>query len=76
MSEKKFEHFFSVEKELFACHACFSVPVQQTNLKCRQLCLIQTDVDPKFLSRLGKIRIMRKGIICIGRDWDLLICPV
>ena len=42
----------------------------------RQLCLIRTDVDPKFLSGLGKIRIMQIGIICIGRDWDLPICPV
>ena len=44
----------------------------------RQLCLIQTVVDPKFLSSLGKIRIMRMhiGIIRIGRDWDLTICPV
>ena len=36
----------------------------------RQLSLIRTDV-----SGLGKIRIMRIGIICIGRDLDLLICP-
>ena len=28
-------------------------------------------MDPKFLSGLGKIRIMRIGIICIERDWDL-----
>ena len=42
----------------------------------RQLCLIQTDVDPKFLSGLGKIRIMHIGIVCIGRDRDLPICPV
>ena len=41
-----------------------------------QLCLIRTDVDPKFLSGLGKIRIKRIEIICIGRDWDLPICPV
>ena len=41
----------------------------------RQLSLIRTDVDPKFLSGLGKIRIKRIGIICIGRDLDLLICP-
>ena len=41
-----------------------------------QLCLIRTDVDPKVLSGLGKIRIMHIGIICIGRDWDLPICPV
>ena len=32
--------------------------------------------DPKFLSGLGKIQIMRIGIMCIGRDWDLPICPV
>ena len=32
--------------------------------------LIRSDVDPKFLCRLGKIWIMRIGIICIGRDWD------
>ena len=31
----------------------------------RQLCLIRTDVFPKFLSGLGKIRIMHIGIICI-----------
>ena len=41
----------------------------------RQLCLIRTDVDPKFLSGLRKIRIIRIGIICIGRDRDLPICP-
>ena len=41
-----------------------------------QLCLIRTDVDPKFLSGLDKIWIMHIGIICIGRDWDLSICPV
>ena len=40
----------------------------------RQLCLIRTDVDPKLLSGLGKIWIMRIGIICIGKDWDLPIC--
>ena len=44
-------------------------------LICRQLCLIRTDVDPKYLSGLDKIRIMRIGIICIGTDWDLPICP-
>ena len=33
-------------------------------------------MDPKFLSGLGKIRIMRIGIICIGRDWDFPICPL
>ena len=37
---------------------------------------IQTDVDPKSLSGLGKIRSMLLGIICIGMDWDLSICPV
>ena len=37
-----------------------------SNLNYRQLCLIQTDVDPKFLSGLGKIRIMSTGIKCIG----------
>ena len=41
-----------------------------------QLCLIRTDVDPKFLSGLDKIRNMRIGVICIGRDCDLPICPV
>ena len=46
------------------------------NGEYRQLCLIRTDVDPKFLSGLGKIRIMHIGIICIGKDWDLPICPV
>ena len=37
----------------------------------------RTDVDPKFLSGLGKIRIMRIGItcICIGRDRTFQ-CPV
>ena len=44
--------------------------------KYRQLCLIRTDVDPKFLSGLGKIRIMRIGFICIGRDGNLPISPV
>ena len=38
----------------------------------RQLCLIRTDVDPKFLSALDKIRSMRIGIICIGTDLDLI----
>ena len=33
-------------------------------------------MDPEFLSGLGKIRVMRIGITCIGRDWDLPICPV
>ena len=42
----------------------------------RQLCLIRTDVDPKFVSGLGKIRIMHIGIICIGRDFDIQVCPV
>ena len=28
-------------------------------------------MDPKFVSGLGKIRSMRIGIICVGRDWDL-----
>ena len=44
----------------------------------RQICLIRTDVDPYFLSGLGKIRItsMRIGIIRIENDWDLPICPV
>ena len=36
----------------------------------------RTDVDPKFLSGLGKIWIMRVGIICIGKASDLPICPV
>ena len=44
--------------------------------KYRQLCLIRTDVDPKFLSGLGKIQIMRIGIVCIGSERDLPICPV
>ena len=35
----------------------------------RQLCLIWTIVDPKFLSVLCEIRIMRIGIIYIGRNW-------
>ena len=46
------------------------------HIKYRQRCLIRTDVDPKYLSGLGKIRIMRIGIVCIGRDRDLPICPV
>ena len=33
-------------------------------------------MDPTFLFGLGKIRIMRIGIICIGGDSDLPICPV
>ena len=37
-----------------------------------QLCIIRTDVDPKFLSGLGKIRIMGIGIVCIGRDWGVI----
>ena len=45
-------------------------------MKYRQLCLIRTDVDPKFLSGLGKILIMRIVIICIEKDQDLPICPV
>ena len=47
-----------------------------THQPYRQLCLIRTDVDPKFLSGLGKIRIMCIVIICIGRDWELPSCPV
>ena len=42
----------------------------------RQLCLIRTDVDPRFLSGFGKIQIMHIGIICIGWNLDLPICPV
>ena len=42
----------------------------------RQLCLIGTDVDPKYLSGLNKIQVMRIGIICIERDRDLPIWPV
>ena len=42
----------------------------------RQLCLIRTDVDPKFMSELDKIRIMCIVIMCKGRDWDLPIVPV
>ena len=42
----------------------------------RQLCLIRTDVDPKYPSGLDKIRIMRIRIICIGSDWDIPIRPV
>ena len=42
----------------------------------RQICLIRTDVDPNFLSGLARIRIMRIGITCIGKDRDLPICPV
>ena len=38
------------------------------NRKHRQLCLTRTDVDRKSLSGLGKIRIMRIGIICLERD--------
>ena len=40
--------------------------------------LIRSDMDPKFLSGLGKIRIMHihVGIACIGRDLDIPICPV
>ena len=33
-------------------------------------------VDPKFLFDLGTIWIVHIGIICIGRDRDLPICPV
>ena len=47
-----------------------------THNKYRQLCFIWTEVDPKFLSGLGKNRIVRIGIICIGRDRDFPICPV
>ena len=46
------------------------------NNEYRQLCSIRTDVDPKFLSGLGKIRFMRIGSICIERDRDLPICPI
>ena len=42
----------------------------------RQLSLIRTDVDPKFLSGLSEIWIMPIGIISLGRDGDLPICPV
>ena len=42
----------------------------------RQLYLIRTDVDTKYLSGLGRIRIIYIGIMCIGRDWDLPICLV
>ena len=52
------------------------VLVSVFSMEYRQLCLIRTDVDPKFLSGLGKIRIVRIGIICIGRDRYLPICPV
>ena len=31
-------------------------------------------MDPEILSGLGKIRIMRIGIICKERNWDLPIC--
>ena len=51
-------------------------PSMCEEMEYRQLCLIRTDVDPKFLSGLGKIRIMRIGIICIGTDWDLPMFPV
>ena len=50
--------------------------IKQCSIVYRQLCLIWTDVDPAYLSGLGKIQIMHLGIICIGRDLDLQICPV
>ena len=40
-----------------------------SQLKVQVTLLNPDDMDPKHLSGIGKIRIMRIGIICIGRDW-------
>ena len=37
-------------------------PKHISKIPYRQLCLIQTDVYPKILSGLGKIRIIRIGV--------------
>ena len=72
LSSKFFSESFQFEKfQIVSCHSS-----KKVKHKYRQLCLIRTDVDPKFLYGLGKIRIMRIGIICIGSDRDLPICPV
>ena len=65
--------FFQILCYSLSVFALFDAP--STSI-CRQHCLIGTDMDPKFLSGLVKIQIMRIGIIYIGRNWDLPICPV